>query len=108
MSDDNFFNSSINGANGFASSLIDTSGVLPAGTSLGSAPTVAVVATLPPATIGAGVVVNLVVDDITAGLTVVVDATVPDTVNGGAGPVLGAVRLYTFVSDGVSNWVYTA
>lgn len=108
MSDDNFFNKSINEAagTGFAATLV-ANGEVPVGTSLIDTTNGDVAATLPPATVGAGASVTIVVSNLTNDTTVAVVA--PSKINGAAGPVaLAALGLYTFVSDGVSNWLYTA
>lgn len=107
MSDDNFFNKSINEqpATGFATELV-ASGALATGMNY-IAGDVALTATLPLATVGAGVSVTVVVASIAAAVSISPELTLPDTINAG-GAVVAAVRTYTFISDGVSNWVYTA
>jgi len=114
MSDDNFFNKSINEAagSGFAGSF-DTTGVLnpiapalSAGTSYINASSAPVSAVLPPASVGAGVAVTLAVADVTSAVSVAPDGT--DTINGVAGLIpLAAIGVYTFVSDGDANWIHT-
>lgn len=111
MSDDNFFNKSINeeSATGFAASLTE-SGEVPTGTTFIDTTDNAVAATFPPASVGPGVSVTLVVSNLTNATTAVAAASPgTDTFNTAASPAaLAAIGVYTFVSDGIGNWTYTA
>ncbi len=111
MSDDNFFNQSINDLpeTGFATSYVDVSGVAAVGNNYAAAPGGdQITITLPPASVGEGAVVVIAVADDNSDVNIAPDSTVPDTANNNAGSFNASVQVYTFISDGVKNWTYTS
>ena len=112
MSDDNFFNKSINdqAATGFATSYVDVSGTAVVGTNYVAGATAILTVTLPPASIGEGAIVTIVNGDASFAVSVGVDAAVPlNTINNLVAPLaVLPIGVHAFVSDGVGNWTYTA
>ncbi len=110
MSDDNFFNKSINDESdtGFITSLVAAGDLSPGPNYIAGTGVANFIAKLPPATVGAGTKVAVTVASTTKTVTLTPAGT--DQINsGGAGVgVVAAIRNYTFVSDGVANWIYTA
>lgn len=110
MSDERFFQRGINDgtASGVRSTLTEDGVVTGAGVTSVDSTGGAFTATLPPATIGAGVMVTLFgTDAALAGgvVTVAPDGTVPDTINGIATMTTAVNSSQSYISDGVSVWV---
>lgn len=106
MSDDNFFNKGINDGSGVVGTLTAT-GTIGGGGVYHVDVAGAATLTLPPASIGAGVMVTLFGSNADLGgvVTVAPDGTIPDTIDGIATMTTAVNTSQSYISDGVSVWV---
>ena len=109
MSDQGFYQKGINSdSSGVGDTLIATGTIGGGGTFAVDSSAGPMALTLPPATIGAGVVVTLFGSDaalVGGVVSILPDATIPDTISGIATMTTAVNTSASYISDGVSVWV---